>query len=311
MAFFFKGAVTSSPIKTRRQEAELISNGLDASHLSDSSYECYSTNPLTGSVCACRRSPRLLGNGYYILTEDSFTSDDEGNVTLTPSHTSVSYKENLVRIFRRKRRAKRSLSSLFNDMTQSCQSWLEGSVFKRPDPITPLQSAPWDEPDHSYEKETPISFTYDPTEPVCSSDKAPPQTQLEEEEPQCMSCSHHEQFSQSTRGFLDVPPPSVGHLDGYCSSRKENSESVHLRFLLLILIIGLCVAISSGWLLGGVSAAVAFVILLSSLCLSKRGSSILRRRAKTEVRIWTSPQGMSEEKPSPYPCEFCPEDVRV
>lgn len=74
-----------------------LSFSLDVSHISDSSFECFSTNPLTGSVCACRRSPRLLANGYYVLTEDSFTTDDEGNVTLTPSHTSVSYKENLVR----------------------------------------------------------------------------------------------------------------------------------------------------------------------------------------------------------------------
>lgn len=74
-----------------------LSFSLDVSHFSDSSYECFSTNPLTGSVCACRRSPRLLANGYYVLTEDSFSTDDEGNVTLTPSHTSVSYKENVVR----------------------------------------------------------------------------------------------------------------------------------------------------------------------------------------------------------------------
>lgn len=74
-----------------------LSFSLDVSHISDSSFECFSTNPLTGSVCVCRRSPRLLASGYYVLTEDSFTTDDEGNVTLTPSHTSVSYKENLVR----------------------------------------------------------------------------------------------------------------------------------------------------------------------------------------------------------------------
>lgn len=281
MAFFFKGAVTSSPVKTRRQEAEYICHSLDSSHFSDSSFECFSTNPLTGSVCACRRSPRLLANGYYVLTEDSFNTDDEGNVTLTPSHTSVSYKENLVRIFRRKRRAKRSLASLLSDMSQSCQSWLEGSVFRRSEPITPIQSS-WEEFDHSYEKETPISFTYDPIDPVSSSDKLPPQTQLEEEEPQCDSCSAHEHFSQSVSGLLDVPPPPVCHLNSYGSSSKTSSENVLMKVLLLILTLCLCIAISSGWLLGGVSAAVAFVVLLSSICVSKPGSSVRWTRAKTE-----------------------------
>ncbi|KAK7163499.1 hypothetical protein R3I93_007527 [Phoxinus phoxinus] len=284
MALFFKGAVTSSPIKTRRQEAEHICHSLDVSHFSDSSYECFSTNPLTGSVCACRRSPRLLANGYYVLTEDSFSTDDEGNVTLTPSHTSVSYKENLVRIFRRRRRAKRSLASLLSDMSQSCQSWLEGSVFRRSDPITPIQSSSWEEElDHSYEKDTPISFTYDPTDPVSSSDKVPPQTQLEEEEePLCESCSAHEQFSQSVSGLLEVPPPSVCHLNSYSSSSKTSSETVLRKVLLLILTLCLCIAISNGWLLGSVSAAVAFMVLLSSICMSKPGSAVCWRRAKTE-----------------------------
>ncbi|XP_067308626.1 transmembrane protein 71 [Pseudorasbora parva] len=284
MAFFFKGAVTSSPIKTRRQEAEHFCHSLDVSHFSDSSYECFSTNPLTGSVCACRRSPRLLANGYYVLTEDSFSTDDEGNVTLTPSHTSVSYKENLIRIFRRRRRAKRSLASLLSDMSQSCQSWLEGSVFRRSDPITPIHSSSWDELDQSFEKDTPISFTYDPIDPVSSSDKVPPQTQLEEEEePPCESCSTHEQFSQSVSGLLDVPPPSVCHLNCYSSSStSKTSETVLRKVLLLILTLCLCVAISSGRLLGGVSAAVAFMVLISSICMSKPGSAVRWRRAKTE-----------------------------
>ncbi|KAF4117629.1 transmembrane protein 71 [Onychostoma macrolepis] len=281
MSFFFKGAVTSSPVKTRRQEAEYICHSLDVSHISDSSFECFSTNPLTGSVCVCRRSPRLLANGYYVLTEDSFTTDDEGNVTLTLSHTSVSYKENLVRIFRRKRRAKRSLASLLSDVSKSCQSWLEGSVFRRSDPITPLQSSSWDELDNSYETNTPISFTYDPTDPVSSPDKMPPQTQLEEEEPPCESYSAHEQFSQSVSGLLDVPPPSMCHLNSYSSSSKT-SETVFLKVLLLILTLCLCIAISSGWLLGGVSAAVAFMVLLSSICMSKPGTAVCWRRAKTE-----------------------------
>ncbi|NXE89614.1 TMM71 protein, partial [Menura novaehollandiae] len=91
----------------------------------DPAYEC-STNPLTGSLLTCRRSPRLLSNGYYVLTEDSFLSDEEGNIALTPSHTSVTYKENLVRVFRRRKKIRRSLDSLFNLSASS--SWLSPTI---------------------------------------------------------------------------------------------------------------------------------------------------------------------------------------
>ncbi|NXL04768.1 TMM71 protein, partial [Mesembrinibis cayennensis] len=97
----------------------------------DPAYECCSTNPLTGSLSTCRRSPRLLSNGYYILTEDSFLSDEEGNITLTPSQTSVTYKENLVRVFRRRKKIRRSLASLFNLGASS--SWLSSTVLSNMD----------------------------------------------------------------------------------------------------------------------------------------------------------------------------------
>nr|XP_012640877.1 transmembrane protein 71 isoform X3 [Microcebus murinus] len=93
----------------------------------DSSFECCSIDPLTGSHHTCRRSPRLLTNGYYIWTEDSFLWDKDGNITLHPSQTRVMYKENLVRIFRKKKRIRHSLPSLFN--LSASQSWLHGSFF--------------------------------------------------------------------------------------------------------------------------------------------------------------------------------------
>ncbi|NXR62471.1 TMM71 protein, partial [Rhadina sibilatrix] len=96
----------------------------------DPANEC-SINPLTGSLPTCRRSPRLLSNGYYVLTEDSFLSDEEGNITLTPSHTSVTYKENLVRVFRRRKKIRRSLDSLFNLSASS--SWLSSTIPSRMD----------------------------------------------------------------------------------------------------------------------------------------------------------------------------------
>ncbi|XP_064253636.1 transmembrane protein 71 isoform X1 [Passer domesticus] len=96
----------------------------------DPAYGC-STSPLTGSFPTCRRSPRLLSNGYYVLTEDSFLSDEEGNITLTPSHTSVTYKENLVRVFRRRKKIRRSLDSLFSLSASS--SWLSSTIPSRMD----------------------------------------------------------------------------------------------------------------------------------------------------------------------------------
>uniref|UniRef100_G1R1C1 Transmembrane protein 71 n=1 Tax=Nomascus leucogenys TaxID=61853 RepID=G1R1C1_NOMLE len=93
----------------------------------DHSFKCRSIDPLTGSHYTCRRSPRLLTNGYYIWTEDSFLCDKDGNITLNPSQTSVMYKENLVRIFRKKKRIRHPFSSLFNLSTS--KSWLHGSIF--------------------------------------------------------------------------------------------------------------------------------------------------------------------------------------
>ncbi|XP_017730651.1 PREDICTED: transmembrane protein 71 isoform X3 [Rhinopithecus bieti] len=93
----------------------------------DYSFECSSIDPLTGSHYICRRSPRLLTNGYYIWTKDSFLCDKDGNITLNPTQTSVMYKENLVRIFRKKKRIRHPFSSLFNLSTS--KSWLHGSIF--------------------------------------------------------------------------------------------------------------------------------------------------------------------------------------
>ncbi|XP_028356544.1 transmembrane protein 71 isoform X4 [Physeter macrocephalus] len=97
----------------------------------DSSFECCSIDPLTGSHFTCRRSPRLLTNGYYIWTEGSFLCDKDGNITLSPSKTSVLYKENLVKIFRKKKRIRCSFSSLIN--LSASESWLHGSIFGNAD----------------------------------------------------------------------------------------------------------------------------------------------------------------------------------
>ncbi|KAM8811095.1 transmembrane protein 71 [Eudromia elegans] len=97
----------------------------------ETSDEGCSINPVTGSPLTCRRSPRLLANGYYILTEDSLLSDEEGNITLMPSQTSVTYKENLVRVFRRRKKIRRSLASLFS--LGASNSWLSNTVLSNLD----------------------------------------------------------------------------------------------------------------------------------------------------------------------------------
>ncbi|KAM5281028.1 transmembrane protein 71 [Ctenodactylus gundi] len=93
----------------------------------DSAFECCWIDSLAGSHYACHRSPRLLINGYYIWTEDSFLCGKDGNITLKPSQTSVMYKGNLGRIFRKKKRIRHSLSSLLNISTS--KSWLRGSTY--------------------------------------------------------------------------------------------------------------------------------------------------------------------------------------
>ncbi|XP_057164016.1 transmembrane protein 71 isoform X3 [Ursus arctos] len=93
----------------------------------DTSFECCSVDLLTASHFVCRRSPRLLSNGYYTWTEDSFLCDKDGNITLSPPQTSVLYKENLVRIFRKKKRIRRTFSNLFN--LGASKSWLHGNIF--------------------------------------------------------------------------------------------------------------------------------------------------------------------------------------
>lgn len=93
----------------------------------DTSFECCSVDRLTTSHFACRRSPRLLSNGYYTWTEDSLLCDKDGNITLSPPQTSILYKENLVRIFRKKKRICRSFSNLFSLGTS--KSWLRGNIF--------------------------------------------------------------------------------------------------------------------------------------------------------------------------------------
>ncbi|NWR72482.1 TMM71 protein, partial [Centropus unirufus] len=131
VAFVFAGSTAFKGEHRQRLSQQIFQSYACAFLDDDPAHGCCSTNPLTGSLSTCRRSPRLLSNGYYVLTEDSFLSDEKGNVTLTPSQTSVTYKENLVRIFRRRKKIRRSLASLFNLGASS--SWLDSTILSNMD----------------------------------------------------------------------------------------------------------------------------------------------------------------------------------
>ncbi|KAK1790648.1 hypothetical protein P4O66_014510 [Electrophorus voltai] len=279
MASFFRGVITSSPVKTTMQEDQACYS-FDTSFFSDSSYECFSTNPVTGSVCVCRRSPRLLANGYYVLTEDSIGTDDEGNLTFTPTQTNISYKENLIRIFRRRRKVRSSLASLLNDVSQSCQSWLGGSVFSRTDSTTVDEVSSRLDDTNSTENDPPICFTYDPTETHPPPDK---QTFLEEEESQYKVYSADEQPSQSLTGLLDVPPPTESLYNSHYPPTNQPSDGMIFKALLLfILTLCLCATVFSRCVMEGIAVVVAIIYLISSICKCKSGTTVRWSQTKTE-----------------------------
>ncbi|XP_041805758.1 transmembrane protein 71 [Chelmon rostratus] len=303
MALFFSGAVTSSPIK-RRLRASHSCQSLDLSLLSpDSSYVCYSSVD-GGDPCSCRRSPRLLTNGYYSVTEDSFSWDDDGNVSLTPCKTNVCYKENLVRVFRRRRRPRSSLVRLLSDVTESCQSWLDEKVFRGvfgtgqnqicdqdqdwartgQEDLAPSHESSWSG-FNSTELDDSRSFTYDHTEIPPPPDKvAPPPTLLIQEEICSEICQSKERFTQSLGGLSEVPPPSSFYTNSCCCQVSPEHTGLTMRSLLLfILTIFIFTALYSGCLLWSATVASAvFVMITSFMLLTKSGPVGKWRRAKTE-----------------------------
>ncbi|KAM3604513.1 uncharacterized protein V6R79_012235 [Siganus canaliculatus] len=337
MALFFSGAVTSSPKKVppgsplkrlpgspikglpgspikRRLRSSHGCHSLDTSLLSpDSSYVCYSSVD-GGDPCSCRRSPRLLTNGYYSVTEDSFSWDQDGNVSLTPCKTSVSYKENLVRVFRRRRRPRGTLARLLSDVTESCQSWLDENVFRgvfgtgqkpqqdqdldqehdqeqdwtktRPEqaePPAPLSESFWS--GVGAELHDRRSFTYDHTEIPPPPDKmAPPPKVLIQEEICSEICQSKERFTQSLGGLSEVPPPSPFYSSSCCCQASPGATGLTMKTLLLLIVaIFILTALHSGCVWRSVAVATtAFAVVASFMFLTKSGPLGEWRRAKTE-----------------------------
>ncbi|KAG7319674.1 hypothetical protein KOW79_016817 [Hemibagrus wyckioides] len=276
MDIFFRGTITSSPIKNRNTLRRQPSYSFDSSFLSDASYECFSTNPETGLVHVCRRSPRLLANGYYVLTEDSVVTDDQGNMTLTPTQTIVSYKENLARIFRRRRKTRRSFATLFSDVSQSL---LSGSIFGRDSTLssTELPSC-LDVSSSSIDEDTSVSFTYDPTASVPFKDK---ETFLPEVDSLSEDCSAPVLPAQSLNSLIDVPP----QCKCYCTPKNPPSDAVFRRtFVVLLFTLCICMNIFSRYVCGGIAVAVAFLFLISSKCGSK---------PRTAHTVWTKTEDIT------------------
>ncbi|KAM4728142.1 transmembrane protein 71 isoform 2-T2 [Anableps anableps] len=303
MALSFSGAVTSSPIK-RRLRGSHSCHSPDVSLLSpNSSYVCYSSAD-AGDPCCCRRSPRLLTNGYYDVTEDSFCLGDDGNVSLTGCRTSVSYKEKLVRVFRRKRKPRSSLVSLLSDVTESCQSWLDQKVFggrlgTRPrqdlDLVWAQSPSPLDESLwsglNSTELDDSRSFTYDPSEAPPPPDKeageplseAPPPPKLLIQEEICSEiCQSTEHFTQSLGGLSEVPPPPAFY-SCRCQKSPEPTGLTMKAVLFLIFSVFILSQLCSGcfWWSAAVTAAMLATIA-AVMFVTKSGPMGEWRRAKTE-----------------------------
>ncbi|CAK6980342.1 transmembrane protein 71 [Scomber scombrus] len=302
MALFFSGAVTSSPIK-RRLRGHHSCQSLDVSLLSpDSSYVCYSSAG-GGDPCSCRRSPRLLTNGYYDVTEDSFSWDDDGNVSLTPCKTNVSYKENLVRVFRRRRRPRSSLARLLSDVTESCQSWLDENVFRgvfrmeqnqnqerereqeqeqdreqerdcdwtrtcQEDCSSLLDESTWSR-FNSTELDDSRSFLYDHTEVAPPPDKvAPPPKILIHEEICSEICQSKETFTQTLAGLSEVPPPSLFYTNTCCCQTSPDPTGLTMKTILLfIFTIFIFTALYSGCLMWSATvASTVFMMITTFMC---------------------------------------------
>lgn len=312
----FSGAVTSSP--TKRKLRSDYCHSPDVSLLSpDSSYLLDCSD---GAPCCCRRSPRLLTNGYYDVTQGSFTWDQDGNVSLTPGKTSVCYKENLVRIFRRRRRPHSSLVSLLHDVKHNCQYWLDHSLFRGvfgtnqdlstdlrtdlsppPSPVfspdkphwgqeqTQEQNLDWSRTDleepmwsrlNSTELEERSPFVYDPTVAPPPLDKQP----RIQEEPCPDTCQSQDTFSQSVGGLSEVPPAPVFYSQSCCCPSQEKNMGLTMRGLLLLIFTVFITAVMYSWCLWWSSAVASSVLITMStfMFLTKSGPMGEWRKAKTE-----------------------------
>ncbi|CAK7289236.1 Transmembrane protein 71 [Vulpes lagopus] len=224
----------------------------------DTSFKCCSIDLLTGSHSACRRSPRLLSNGYYTWTADSFLCDKDGNITLSPPQTSVLYKENLVRIFRKKRRIRRSFSNLFS--LSASKSWLHGNIFGDVD--SPLSEDTWLEGVRRLDAHHCSEIGEDPDWPLTDAWESKGATAASTCGPavsQTSTCSPA--VSQTPRQnthdrALQTHGMASEHLSGNILDHAKTSLWREVSFQAILLAVCFIVCACARWFLGGISVSV-------------------------------------------------------
>ncbi|XP_051878592.1 transmembrane protein 71 [Pristis pectinata] len=227
-------------------------------------------NPLGGSPCMCRRSPRLLTNGYYDMSEESFM-DEGGNLTLTPFKINISYKENLVRIFRRRRKARRSFASLFS--IDSPSSWLNSSLFSGPD--CPLAESSWIGEGSDFD----TSFSNKQGQGTVDLSSTDESWLLEETQPliNAEAFSTEGLLVDGSQDFLDLPSRSQLHPAKCCFNYMPKSpDSMTIKNFfshLIILALSIGVAVFTRSFLGGVIAALIITMLLFTAVLTTAKSA--------------------------------------
>uniref|UniRef100_A0A669PQV7 Transmembrane protein 71 n=1 Tax=Phasianus colchicus TaxID=9054 RepID=A0A669PQV7_PHACC len=218
-------------------------------------YRCCFTSPSRGSLFTCRRSPRLLSNGYYILTEDSFLSDEDGNITLSPSQTSVTYKENLVRIFRRRKKIRRSLTSLFS-LSASGQ-WLSSTILNTM--VSSHVDDPW--PDKCSELQASQTDT-DTSDLSCEYNILVPQEQIPASAG--ASLTKDEELIEPGKSLCASPTCSPFMINGNEDTLNKTESNSLPNFLAQIAALMVCLIISvcTRYFLGRLSAILLLIILV-------------------------------------------------
>ncbi|XP_072107803.1 transmembrane protein 71 isoform X3 [Mobula birostris] len=236
----------------------------------ESPYSPCHLNLLGGSPCACRRSPRLLTNGYYDVSEESFI-DEEGNITLTPSKINISYKENLVRVFRRRRKARRSFASFFS--MDSSGSWLNSQLFSGAS--YPLAESSWI--DEGSDCDASYSQKYGQgSVDLSRTDKS---WLLEEAQPfiDAEVFSTEDLLIDRSQRFLDLPSHSQIRPAKYCVNNATNSpDLITIRNYfshLIILALSIAITVFARCFLGGVIAALISTTLLFATVLTTARSA--------------------------------------
>ncbi|XP_040551338.1 transmembrane protein 71 isoform X2 [Gallus gallus] len=214
-------------------------------------------------------------------TEDSFLSDEDGNITLSPSQTSVTYKENLVRIFRRRKKIQQSLASLFS-LSASSQ-WPSSTILNTVD--SSHIDNPW--PDKCSELEASQTDTGN-SDFSCEYDMLGPQGQI----PASIGASltKDEEFIEPAKSLCASPSCSPFMISGNEDTLNKAESNTVPNFLAQIAALMVCLIISvcTRYFLGGLSAILLLIILVFLLSQDAALSSFfsLVTSFKTTKFVW-------------------------